>query len=443
MRQTVMRPRHRHQAGLAAFAAICACLLAMPAVSQEPPSADGPAVSRQLIESRIEEVRAAKDLDEPTRTLLDSLHRKAVGFIEAARSSSIAAVAFTQSRETAPAEAQRIREQLEQAEAEEVTLDLPKEASASVIQESLQQERANQAAVAAKLKGFEHQLAVEANRPGVARQRLVEASQLGDKLANEMQSPARPDEAALVSEARRWSLDSQAKAVAAEIRMLDEELRSRPVRLKLLKARRNATSHSLTRIVTRVALLEERLAVQRRSEAEKVIAAADDAAQSEAVDHPLVIALITKNRELGEELTRLTSELEKVEAAATAAANESKAIQKNFQSARQRLEIAGLSQALGQILHDQRRDLPDLRRYQRRAARRVDIIAGVSLRDTQLEAERRESQHVASYVERLLVDVPPADADRERLSTALGSLVTSRRALLKQTEAANSEYLRA
>ncbi|MBW2391225.1 MAG: mechanosensitive ion channel, partial [Deltaproteobacteria bacterium] len=209
----------------------------------------------------------------------------------------------------------------------------------------------------------------------------------------------------------------------------------------LLKARRNANSHTLTRIATRVALLEERLAVQRRSEAEKVIAAADDAAQREGVDHPFVIALITKNRALGEELTRLTSELEKVEAAAMAAANESKAIQKNFQSARERLEIAGLSQALGQILHDQRRDLPDLRRYLRRAARRVDIIAGVSLRDTQLEAERRESQHVASYVERLLVDVP--SADRERLSTALGSLVTSRRALLKQTEVANSEYLRA
>ena len=422
---------------------MCACLLATPAVSKEPPSADGPGVSKQLIESRIEEVRAAKDLDEPTRTLLNGLHRKAVSFIEAARSSSIAADAFAQSRETAPAEAQRIRQEFEQAqaEAEEVTLDLPKEASASVIVQSLQQERANQAAATAKLKGFEHQLAVEANRPGVARQRLVEAGQLGDKLGNEMKSPPPPDEAALVSEARRWALSNQANAVAAEIRMLDEELRSRRVRLQLLKAQRDATSRSLTRIASRVALLEERLARQRRSETEKVIADADDAARSEGVDHPLVIALITKNGELGEELTRLTNELEKVEAAATAAANESKAIQKNFQTARQRLEIAGLSQALGQILHDQRRDLPDLRRYQRRAARRVDIIAVVGLRDTQLEAERRESQHVASYIERLLADVPLAD--RERLSTALGSLVTSRRALLKQTEAANSEYLRA
>ena len=100
--------------------------------------------------------------------------------------------------------------------------------------------------------------------------------------------------------------------------MLDEELRSRRVRLKLLKAQRDVALASLARMATRLGLLGERLALQRRGEAEKLIADADDAALSEGVDHPLVDALIARNRELGEELTRLTNELEKTEAAETA-----------------------------------------------------------------------------------------------------------------------------
>ena len=101
-----------------------------------------------------------------------------------------------------------------------MTLDLPNEASARDIEQSLVQERANRAAATAKLGGIEQQLSAEENRPAVARERLVEAGQLGNKLANDLKLEPPPDEAALVTEARRWVLSAQAKAVAAEIRMV-------------------------------------------------------------------------------------------------------------------------------------------------------------------------------------------------------------------------------
>ena len=63
------------------------------------------------------------------------------------------------------------------------------------------------------------------------------------------------------------------------------------------------------------------------------------------------------------------------------------------------------------------------------------------LAEFKLEAERRKSQQVGKYIEGLLVEIPPAE--REDLSKSLSSLVTSRRALLKQTVAVNSTLLRA
>jgi potassium efflux system protein len=435
-----MQLRYRHVSApmllaLAAFAG-----LHLEAMAQD--LAIGAEVSRQAIETSIENVQDAVDLDEAARAGLIERYRRTLGFIEAARSYSVAADAFAQAGQSAPGETRRIREKLERAQTDSgpVKLDLTNNASAREIEQRLQLERANQAAVAAKLANIDQQLAAQANRPAAVRQRLVDASRLNDKLSADLQLVPPSDEPALVSEARRWSLTTQAAATTAEIRMLDQELLSQGVRVDLLRAQRDEAVRSLGRIETRVTMLEELLAGQRRSETEQVIAESDAAALGEVADYPLVRQLADANRALGDELQALNGKQEKISAASNLAANRLREIQDSFQIARQRLEVAGLSQALGQVLHDQRRDLPDVRQYRTRARARERTIVDAGLRDIQLAAEWRESEDVSGYIDTLLTDVPAAE--REKLSDPLKSLVTSRRALLKNTMAANNEYLR-
>jgi potassium efflux system protein len=410
-------------------------------LAQEIPT--GAEVSRQVIETRIEKVQTTADLDEETREGLIQSYRRTLGFLEAARSNSAAADAFAQARETAPEETQRIRDELERAGTESpiVELDLADDASAREIEQRLQLERANQAAVAAKLANLEQQLAAQTNRPETVRRRLVEARQLTDKLAADIQLSPTPDEPALLTEARRWSLSAQATATTTEIRMLDQELLSQSARIDLLRAQRDSAARSIGRIETRLAMLEELLAGQRRSETEQVIAESDAAALGEVAERPLVLQLIEANRALADDLQTLTDSLEKISADGSAAGNKLREIQDSYQIARQRLEVAGLSQALGQVLHDQRRDLPDVREYRSRARQRERTIIETGLRDIQLEAEWRDSEDVSGYIEGLLTDIP-AD-EREKLSEPLQRLIDSRRALLKSTIAANNEYLRA
>ena len=403
----------------------------------------GAQVSRQVIESRIAEVQATVDLEEETRTALTELHRRALGFLEEASSNSAAADAFAQARKSAPEETQRIRDELERAQADSPTveLDLAEGASAREIEQRLQLERANQAAVAANLGNFDQRLAVQANRPAIVRQRLVAASQLTDELAASLRLSSPPDELALLTEARRWSLSTQGAATTAEIRMLDQELLSQGMRIDLLRAQRDSAARSLGRIEIRVTMLEELLTGQRRSETEQVIAESDSAALGEVADHPLVRQLVEGNRALGEELQALNDKLEEVSADSNSAANKLREIEDSFQIARQRLDVAGLSPALGQVLHDQRRDLPDVREYRTRARQRERAIVETGLREIQLETEWRESEDMSHYIEILLADIPAAK--HEKLSEPLQRLVTSRRALLKSTNAANNEYLRA
>jgi potassium efflux system protein len=400
-------------------------------------------VSEKVVKTRIEEVEAKRDLEDDVRQQLLESYRKTLEFIETERGNSVQADVFAQARESAPAEALSIREELEAAEAgsSEVTLDLEADASARGIEQRLQTERANQAAVSAKLAGLEQQLAAETNRPRVVRQILLAASQKSEELADALKLRTPPDELPLFTEAQRWSMSTEAVATNSEIRMLDQELLSQSARLDLMQAQRDMTGRNLKRIEARVLLLEDALVERRRSETEQIIAEADTSVFGKAGDHPAIRDLAKKIHELSERLQELTSGLERVEAASRLAVENLKVIQQSFQTSRQRLEIAGLSQALGVALHEQRRDLPNLRQYRRDAEKRTELIAEAGLRDIQLEAEWRELQDVPKYIAARLADAP--DEDREAIEGPMEQLVAALRPLLKSTMAANSEYLRA
>ena len=402
-------------------------------------------VSPKVVESRIEEVRASATLDADIRDRLIERYRRTLGFIESARANKERADAFDQARSSAPSETEVLREQLDQedadAEALEPDLILASDASARDIEALLQIERANQAAVSAKLSSMQQQLSTESNRPRIVRERLVEASQLMDQLTADANVAATPDQLPLVVEARRWELSAHGAAITLEMTMLDQELLSQPMRVELLKVQRDLSARNLKGLGQRILALEELLANQRRSETEQIIAESNTAYLGELANHPLILETATENVELRNYLQTLTNNLEAVEVATRTAASDLINVQQSFQTARQRLEIAGLSQVLGQVLHEQRRDLPDLRDYRQRSRTREETIAQTGLRDIQLEAERRKLQDIPTYVATLLSDLPAAE--RDELDTPLQDMLAGRTVLLRNAIVANNNYQRA
>ena len=150
-------------------------------------------------------------------------------------------------------------------------------------------------------------------------------------------------------------------ALSNEIRMLDQELLSQPMRIDLLKAERDTAERSLERIKARIKLLEELVAQKRRTDAEQAKQDAEIAQAEMVGKHPLVQQLAAKNADLTDELGEVSARLEKVAAGDESAIRDAKRIEDELQSTKQKLEIAGLSQALGRVLLEQRRLLPDIR----------------------------------------------------------------------------------
>jgi potassium efflux system protein len=407
----------------------------MAAEVQGVPSAD-------ILEAKIKEVESATDLDEATQSKLTELYRKALSNLETARSNAAAAEAFRQARVAAPEEAKSIRDWLEQAQREppKVTLDVTEQTPLAELEQRLLAEKANLTAVGAKLAGLDEQLAVEAERPGVVRQRLTEAKQRQEELADGLKLPPPAGELPALTLAKRWASETHGLALSNEIDTLDQELLSQPMRVELLRAQRDRTARSVERLGELVQRLEDLLNERRRVEAEQAQAEAQTAQQEAAGKHPLVQRLAEENAALSEELKAQAAELERVGAEEDLAATEANRIEESFRTARQKLEIAGLSQALGQVLLKQRESLPDLRRFRKQAKAREALIGASGLRQIQHAEQRRALRDPTAYIATLTAGLAPEEV--ERLKPQLEELVISQRELLDKNIATAEAYLR-
>lgn len=143
---------------------------------------------------------------------------------------------------------------------------------------------------------------------------------------------------------------------------------------------------------------------------------------------------------LGEELKIRTLELEKVSAEDDQTRTNTKRIGDNLSSIRQKLEIAGMSQALGRVLMEQRRSLPKLASMQREAGKREQLIANAGLRQIQYGEEQQGLRDAGAYIAGITKGLPEADV--KAIRDELEELVSNRQALLEKAIATEASYLR-
>ena len=392
------------------------------------------------LRAAIAETEAAADLDEDTKAAIVETYRKALAYLESVAASREAVEDFRRAREEAPEHTQRLRAKLDRSP-EPVKLGVEKSASLSEIEQAVLQEQANLAAVEAKLDAIEDEVATGRERPTVIRKRLTEATRRLADIGAELKRAVPVSGASALTTARRAMLEAQAAALNAEIRMLDEELLTQPVGLDLLQAQRDELAQKVEGVAEREKRLSELLADRRRVETEYVLAEAKAARRDAEDKHPLVRELVERNAELTEEIADLTAKTEKIVREESAATDHARRIADDFRSVRQKLEVAGLSQALGMVLLDQRRALPDREVLRKRASEREDEIAVAGLRQIQREEEGRNLRNLEGYVAQLTEGLAPGE--REALSGDLKELVKTRRELLSQAMNVDRTYLRA
>jgi potassium efflux system protein len=400
-------------------------------------------VTVELLESRIREVESSSELDEESKKSLLDLYRKSLSQIEQRQSYETATARFAEALESAPKQSAVLREELQALEAEEpqqlseplLVKDLP------ALEQQLLGEEANQTRLSTRLGELEALLATQSQRSLQARERLNNAQQRQSEVANDLQAAAATGQSPRLIEAQRWALEFEAAALGAEIEMLNQELVSQPIRIELISAQRDKITLELNRQLSFVELLSSLVTERRLSVAETVKEETEETERQAFGKHELLQEIAQNNTRLSDELNQLVTELESANAEENIAASRVKRITDSFRLSRQKLEIAGLSEALGQVLLEQRRSLPNVNDFKAAEKRRQRLVIDSSLRQIQNQQERARLRDINLYVDDLMVDL--SETWKNLLRDDVLALAEQRRDLLDKAIAADDTYLQA
>gem|GEM_PF-1225577 len=408
-------------------------------VDAHPPSP----VTVEVLEAKIQEVEAAGGIKEETKARLLELYRKALGNLQTTTSYEEAAMAFQRAAETAPAEVQALRDEMDQSSvADDATTDLEVDASSPLpqIEQILQQEKADLAANDAERADFKKRLREAVSRPVLIRQRLTEAKREQEEVAGQFKLAPPVDEGPALTEARRWVLETHHQMLSTEIKALDKELLSQPMRVDLLKIKREEAAVSVVRTRKRVNMLEDLVNLKRQAEAEQGRTQAETIRREAEGKHPLVMRLADQNAALSDEIADMASRLGKLTGQVEQADQLARQIDEDFKGANDIIEIGGLSQELGQMLLQQRQSLPDLRSFRRQAVDREKKAAEIGVRRLNHQREQKRLRDPQAYISGIIgagtAEETPA------LRQQLGDLAMMRKTLLEQAVESDDDYLR-
>ncbi|WP_310599190.1 mechanosensitive ion channel domain-containing protein [Desulfobulbus sp.] len=401
------------------------------------PSSPATALTPEFLKAKISESGQMKGLEESIRNKLLELYRQSLDNLETATANNAQADRYVRDIETVPAETRKIRAERERL-AHATPLPGQENAaaagkSAQETEQDLLKAKSQAATLDAQVSTLTRQLAAQNNRPIQISQRLTELKKAEQTLLSASKQPT-AQAAPQLAEAMVWLRQSQLSLLHSETKMLQQESVSMPVQVDLTTAQ---LEEAITRREQANALaqqLESLVNRQRQDEAAKSAGQAEEAVRQLSDSAPALKQAAAVNATLGEALKRLTASLEQVTAEKEALGKQFKTMDERFKATKLKYELAGWNQAVGLVLEEQRRSLPDQNALRKKMADNEAAIAEVGLFQVQYAEERRQLEQNGA-------DPQPSAALSETGAEELKHLLASRGELLKQLMELNQTVL--
>jgi potassium efflux system protein len=219
-----------------------------------------------------------------------------------------------------------------------------------------------------------------------------------------------------------------------QIAMLEQEQLSYDARLALLNAQRASAVQEVAHAQIQVQQLQGLLNTRRRDEAAAVAQQTAQATEEAAAKPVLVQAAAAENATISHRLKEIVQQGEEIGARQARFDQSLAELTERMRGIRQQLGIAGFSDAIGPILLQERRNLPDVRQYQRNASERQQQIVQARLEQYRTEEQLRRTRAVEDQLRELAAAFDPqwSDAQRQAVGAELRSLLSDREQLLEK-----------
>ncbi len=418
---------------------VCAPLVGLATGDTDPAGAvDG--VNSDLLRSEMEKIQSREDLPQERQKAIAATYEEALDWLAQADQYQQSTKRFLAARTSAPVRTKALRESLSGIAGK----PLPKEnrytqKTLEELEQILETEKANQAAKDARVAELAHLVSLEANRPDAARAQLAESNRQLDevqKTLSEQELPVAPQALAQYrrDQARRLALKNQ-------IAMLEQEILTLPARQALSKVQLEQAEAEAAHASKRVAFFEDLVNQRRKMEVEQVSAVEEKKEQDIAEKYPALKDVAAENARLGNELKETTQALEMASKRDNELRDRAQRMEVDYRSTQQKVQIAGLKEALGQVLLEHRKNLPDPRKYKKQEARLRKHVTETGLRQIRYKDMRRQLKTLEADPALVLKNVSAKEL--AELKVPLKELLQRRGELLDKLISTDEAYLRA
>ncbi|WP_456407308.1 mechanosensitive ion channel domain-containing protein [Thiolapillus sp.] len=397
-------------------------------------------VNSALLRSELENSESREDLSTEQRKSIASVYAEALDWLARADQYKTSSRQFLSSRSSAPQKVKAVRAATSKISEKQLPAESDfRNKSLEELEQLLETEKANQAAREARVAELAHLVSLEANRPDGARKQLVESNQELDELQKNLEVQEAPVDPVALSQYRR----DQARMLALknQIAMLEQEMLSHPARLALSKAQLEQAEAESAFATRKVIWLEDLVNQRRKAEVEQVSRVEEKKEQDITEKYPALKDIAAENAMLGVALKEAAQALERASKRDNELRELARRMEMEYRNTQRKVEIAGLKEALGQVLLERRKNLPDPRKFKKQQARVRKKVTETGLRQIRYQEMRRQLDSPQMDPAALLKNVPPEQL--AELKAPLKELLQRKRELLEKLISTDETYLRA
>ncbi|WP_150049606.1 MULTISPECIES: mechanosensitive ion channel domain-containing protein [Methylomonas] len=400
------------------------------------------------IEQRIQSVKDKQNLAEDVKNRVISAYQESADNLREIKNQEQQAEAYKRAIKELPLQTKRL--QAEIAEAERNLTNGKSERFSDLPSDELEQHliilKSRLSDLDAEIAQNDTAISDLTNGPQRTREKIadIKAKQLG--IQQELQTLAGGQGASLIEmEARQVQLDTRANLLNNTQKALELENIINPMRLQLQKDQRHLLGIKREQLALSIDALDNSLLERRQAEISKEQAVLAQAEKDAEGKHPLIKAATKINIAYNQNLREVNDDIEKYLAKKSDLESRYNEVQQDYKSAEQKISLAGLSPALGNLLREQRRSLPERKRYSALNDMIQQEISRSSLEMFKLEDEKKALVDVnQTLADALAANVPPDTSPGEvlRIRAELRMLLNDRKDLIGRLAIAYAAYAR-
>ncbi|WP_446811048.1 mechanosensitive ion channel domain-containing protein [Methylomonas sp. 2BW1-5-20] len=403
------------------------------------------ALSHADLQQRMQTVKDKQNLPEELKSRILAAYSESDDNLNEQEAQDAQAESFKQALNSLPMEVKQLARQIADAEnnlknhkSEKFTIFPTDE-----LEQRLIIEKTRLSDLDAEISRIEAQIGDLSGRPQMIREKISEIKSKQASSQQEQQAlAARAGDNLYQKEAKQILLDTRIRLLNSALKALELENLSNPLRLQASKDRVHLLTLQREQLSLLIADLDNFLLDRRQQEIDKEQAALVQAEKEAEGKHPLIQAATKENMHYNHSLQDINKNTEQYLLQKNEIDVRYKQLEKDFQSAEQKISLAGLSPALGNLLREQRRNLPQRKQYSALSEEVQSQIALASLEMFKLDEAKKNLVDINQVLLTRIAQLPAEtdDSEKLRIRTELRMLLNDQKDLVARLSGGYDEY---